>query len=62
MSKRLAVNLVALAVVFGGSFTLSAQKTTNPGTGGSCCDRASSTCYLNLGGGVVVVQSNSYAC
>lgn len=61
MSKRLIVNLVALAVVFGGSFTLSAQKTTNPGTGGTCCDRVGSTCYLNLNG-VVVSQSSSYAC
>jgi hypothetical protein len=32
-----------------------------PGVGGSCCNRSGSTCYLNLNG-VLVVQSNAYAC
>jgi hypothetical protein len=62
MSKRLIVNLTALLVVFGGSYSLSAQKSTTPGTGGTCCDSPAKTCYLNLGDGIIVKQTNSYAC
>lgn len=71
MSKRLIVNAMALAVVFGGSLSLSAQRqqeavgtigTVEPAKGGTCCDAAAKTCYLNLGDGIVVQQSNAYAC
>lgn len=64
MSKRIIVNLAALAVVFGGSATLSATRELAPVApgSGSCCDQASTTCYLNLGDGIVVVQSGAKAC
>lgn len=67
MTKRLIVNALAVAVVFGGSLSLSAQRqttigTTQPAKGGTCCDAAAKTCYLNLGDGIVVQQLNSYAC
>jgi hypothetical protein len=63
MTKRIALNLAALAVVFGGSVSLSAtaEAAVAPG-GGSCCDQTSTTCYLNLGDGIVVQQSGARAC
>ncbi|HEX6040586.1 hypothetical protein [Longimicrobium sp.] len=68
MTKRLIVNTLALAVVFGGSLSLSAQRSATtigsvePAKGGTCCDASAKTCYLNLGDGIVVTQTNSYAC
>lgn len=62
MSKRSILNLAALAVVLGGGVSLSAQKTTNPGTGGACCEAPGSVCYVNLGDGILVAYPNSRYC
>lgn len=63
MTKRIVLNLAALALVFGGSVSLSASSEPVPVRGGgSCCDQASTTCYLNLGDGLVVQQGGARAC
>lgn len=42
---------------------VAAGDTTDGGAvGGTCCSRYGSTCYLNMGNGILVVQSNAYAC
>jgi hypothetical protein len=61
MTKRIVLNLAALAVVLTGGATLSAQTEIAPG-GGSCCNQADTTCWLNLGDGIVVSQSGARAC
>ena len=63
MKIRTVVNVAALAIVaVSAPLALKAQRSASPPGGGTCCDRAGSTCYLNLGDGIVVQQGGAYAC
>lgn len=62
MRKRFLLNVAALAIVAGGGVSLSAQKSTSPGTGGSCCQAVGYVCYVDAGDGIVVAFSNTRAC
>jgi hypothetical protein len=62
----LLVNVLSLAAICGGALVLtpaSGNASIPPGGGsGSCCNQPDSTCYLNLGDGIVIIQSNAHVC
>jgi hypothetical protein len=58
--RRRTINLAALALVLTGGYSLSAQKTTQPGPG-ACCAAAGYVCYTNLDG-AVIAHPDSRAC
>ena len=71
MKTRLMVSVLSLVAICGGALVLTpgqgnaAAALIPPGGGGgsgSCCNQPDSTCYLNLGDGIVIVQSNAHVC
>lgn len=64
-NTRLIVNVLSLAAICGGALVLTPAKgsaSVAPPGGGSCCNQVDSTCYLNLGDGIVVTQYNAHVC
>jgi len=69
--SRWIVNGLSLAVIFGGALLLPGRAQASvaeeeelanePAVGGTCCDQANATCYLNLGG-VIIRQSSARSC
>lgn len=59
---RMVINGLALGVICAGAAALNPAQSNAavaPGSGGTCCDQAGATCYLQVGDNLII-QSGAY--